>query len=571
MKRLWMTLSLGALAAHGALTGCSAADDLVAGQSEQDGDNTGASTTGTTTAGTTTGTATTAGQGDFGASTTGGYAPPYYGDGDGDSDEDQTSQGEGGAPNDRFEAVGTNPFVAVDHDPLSTFAVDVDSASYDLFRTYTKQGSEIQAESIRLEEFVNYFSYDYPAPDGDASEPFAVHLSAAPNLATRDTRLLRVGIQGMIVEEIPAANLVFLVDVSGSMSGNLATVRHLLTETLEQLSPQDTVSIVTYASNPGTLLPATPLTEKQTIVDAIASLTSGGATNGSGGINAAYAEAEGAFKEDGINHIVMCTDGDFNLGLTSNQDLEALIEEKRKTGITLTAVGFGGGNFNDAMMERISNIGNGIYSYVGSTADATKYAQEKMLQSMIHIAQDVKIQVEFNADHVYAYRLLGYENRAIADDDFRNDIIDAGEIGSGHRVTALYELAFSEADLPSVDGDLPFETGVSFDGISEVDGDDFVLVKVRYKTPGASETDAAFEVSQSLTPQDVLDGLEGTQSDFQYAAAVATYAEILKDSPFADRGALDAVAEILSAQKGRDSERGEFYDLFVQANTINGF
>ena len=479
--------------------------------------------------------------------------------------------GAAGSSADQFEPVGTNPFVVVGHDPLSTFAADVDTASYDLFRSYVQNGVLPNRDSIRLEEFVNYFSYDYPAPDLDAEHPFSIHLAAAPSLSTRGTRLLRVGIQG---KEIPPdtekkpANLVFLVDVSGSMQGQMSMVQTTLRETVKLLDPSDTISIVTYASNPGTALSATPVSAEGKISAAIDALTSGGSTNGSGGINAAYAEAESAFIEGGINHVLICTDGDFNVGVTGTDSLEELIIEKRKTGITLTALGFGQGNYNDAMMERISNAGNGIYGYIGSDALAKKYVTERMLQTLVHIAKDMKIQVEFNPERVYAYRLLGYENRAIADNDFRNDVVDAGEIGSGHRVTALYELVFEESDMPMAAGAPAAEDGAIYSGEVEVDAADLVLVKVRYKTPDAKESDAAFEVAESLTPEEVHTGFENAASSLQWAAAVAAYAEILKESPYASNSALEAISQVLEAQADLDEDRKEFLALFQAANSL---
>lgn len=498
----------------------------------------------------------------------------YYGDGDGDAD---LSYGAGGSEamdptgQDKFEAVGTNPFVVVGHDPLSTFAADVDTASYDLFRSYVNSGVLPSPDSIRLEEFVNYFSYDYPKPEVDGEHPFAIDLAAAPNLVSRNTQLLRVGIQGVEIPpdtEKKPANLVFLVDASGSMQQEMSLVQTVLRETVELLDDTDTLSIVTYASDPGVALVATPVSETETIEKAISGLASGGSTNGSGGINAAYEQAQAAFVEGGINHVLLCTDGDFNVGVTGTDSLEELIVEKRKTGITLTALGFGQGNYNDAMMERISNAGNGIYGYIGSAVDAEKYVAERMLQTLVHIAQDMKIQVEFNAEHVYAYRLLGYENRAIADDDFRDDIVDAGEIGSGHRVTALYELVLMEADMPMYEEAPAPEDGDPFSGMSEIDPADLVLVKVRYKLPGASEEDPATEVSSTMTPAQVVSGFEGADSDLQWAGAVASYAEILKKSPFADAEALDAIRLILAAQAEKDADRAEFLTLFDEANSL---
>lgn len=475
------------------------------------------------------------------------------------------------ADTDKFEAVGTNPFVIVGHDPLSTFAADVDTASYDLFRSNVQNGLLPNKDSIRLEEFVNYFSYDYPAPAVDAEHPFAIHLDATPNLVDRGTQLLRVGIQGKVIppdEEKKPANLVFLIDVSGSMQHEIPQVKATLSETVEILNPGDTFSIVTYASSPGTLLEATDVQEKTTVLNAIESLSSGGSTNGSGGINAAYAQAQDNFIEGGVNHVILMTDGDFNVGVTTHDSLEELIVEKRKTGVTLTALGFGSGNYNDAMMERISNAGNGIYGYIGSEADGRKYAQEKMLQSLVHIAQDMKIQVEFNPEHVYAYRLLGYENRAIADEDFRNDVVDAGEIGSGHRVTALYELVMPGEMVPNKDGAPQAEDGEQFSGETEVAPEDLVLVKVRYKQPGASEQDAAMEVSSSLAPASVAEGFQGASSDLQWAAAVAAYAEILKESPYASPEIVSNISLIIETQVDRDADRAEFFELFKRANQL---
>jgi len=464
----------------------------------------------------------------------------------------------------------TNPFVSVAHDPLSTFAADVDTASYDLYRTYTKAGQLPPTSQVRLEEFVNFFEYDYPAPAADAAEPFAIHLEAAPNLVSRDTTILRVGIQGKVVppSEKKPANIVFLADVSGSMSASLPLAQDVIRGTLGVLDATDSVALVTYAGNFATPLPATPVSETAKIMAAIDTLQSGGGTNGAGGIAAAYAEAESAFIEGGINHIVILTDGDFNIGLSGTQELEELVIEKRKSGITLTVLGFGFGNTNDDMMEHISRSGNGIYGYIGNKADAENYVAERMLQSLQHIAKDVKLQVEFNPAYVYAYRLLGYEDRSIADEDFRNDVVDAGEIGSGHRVTALYELAFQKSDLPSEDGAPMLEDGPDFTAGPEVQAEDLVLVKVRYKAPGATEADPAREVSASLTPSSVHNGLAETSGDFAWAVAVASYAEVLKQSPYADPDKLDSMALIFEAQAQHDEDRAEFKALFDAARPL---
>ena len=337
--------------------------------------------------------------------------------------------------------VGTNPFTVTAFDPLSTFAADVDTASYDIFRRILAEGALPSADWVRLEEFVNYFEYGYPAPAHDAEVPFSISLAAAPNLLDRDTVVLHVGIQGKAAPpfEKRPANLVFLVDVSGSMGGadKLPLVRELLRLTLDELDPTDTISIVTYASDTGVRLSPTPVSDRATIEDVIYDLTAGGSTAGGAGINLAYEQAEAAFLEGGINHVLLCTDGDFNVGISNTADLVALIEEKRETGITFTALGFGLDNLNDGMMEAITNAGNGVYGVITDSDQAARYVHERLLQGMTYIAKDMKLQIEFNPNEVYAYRLLGYENRAIADELFRDDTVDAGEVGAGHRVTAL--------------------------------------------------------------------------------------------------------------------------------------
>jgi Ca-activated chloride channel homolog len=486
-----------------------------------------------------------------------------------DSDPDDPSSGPGGALNTPI-FYPTNPFVRVTHDPLSTFAADVDTASYDLYRSYVDTSTLPPPKQVRLEEFVNYFDYDYPPPDPKLEEPFAIHLEAGANLVSRDTTILRVAVQGKVIprDQKKPANIVFLADVSGSMEGSLPLVKEVMRGTLGVLDPTDTVALVTYAGSFATPLEATKVSEKATITRAIDALEANGGTNGEGGILAAYAQAESVFIEGGINHIVILTDGDFNIGLSSTQDLENLVIEKRKGGITLTVLGFGYGNTNDEMMERISLSGNGIYGYIGDRDDAEKYVSERMIQSLQHIAKDIKLQVEFNPEHVYAYRLLGYEDRDIADQDFRNDVVDAGEIGSGHRVTALYELVFREGELP-VGTDAPtLEDGAPFSGAAEVQAEDLVLVKLRYKLPGATEADPAREVSTSLAASSVAEGSAGTSSDFAWALAVASYAEVLKESPYARPEKLDAMALIFDAQATEDPERAEFTALFHKARGL---
>lgn len=475
--------------------------------------------------------------------------------------------GAGGQLNEPRVFYATNPYVVSTHDPLSTFAADVDTASYAYFRSSVRDYDELPAaDTVRLEEFVNFFDYDYPKPQyGEDAVPFLIHLDGSPYLEQGATRLLRVGIQGM---EVPASarkqtNLVFLVDASGSMQEEMGHVQTVLRKTKALLRDTDTISIVRYAAHAGVLLPATPVSDSKKIDKAISKLKSGGSTNGAGGLHAAYAQAESVAVPGGISHVLLCTDGDFNVGLSSDEELVELIEEKRNSGVTLTALGFGYG-FNDSLMEGISNAGNGIYGYIGSEADADEYVNERMLQTLMHIAKDVKIQVEFNPEHVRAYRLLGYENRDIEDDDFRNDVVDAGEVGSGHSVTALYELVLTGDSMPSEQNGPAFDDGPDFVGEREVSESDLVLVKLRYKAPNAGETDAAQEISASLNPSQLAASFEAAHGDLKWAAAVATYAEVLKKSPYAQSGSLNAIREVVRAQAGTNARRLEFHELMTQ-------
>lgn len=472
--------------------------------------------------------------------------------------------------NEQYEPVGTNPFVVVAHDPFSTFAADVDTASYDIFRRDVQQGRLPDPDSVRLEEFVNYFRYNYPAPEPGDEHPFSITLAAAPNLFPRETTLLRVGIQAELPPEKKPANLVFLIDVSGSMTSEdkLPLVKTLLTATLDVLDPTDTVSIVTYASDTGVRLAPTPVSNRSRIVEEINALESGGSTAGASGINLAYEQAEAAFIDGGINHVLLCTDGDFNVGPSSDAALVSLIEEKRATGITLTVLGFGYGNLNDSMMEKVSNAGNGIYAVISSEEQAERYVEQRMFSSLYHVAKDMKIQVEFNPDYVYAYRLLGYENRAIADDDFRDDSVDAGEVGAGHRVTALYELVPTGGSVPEPAGAPAVEDGDAVDGEREIAAADMVLVKVRYKEPGADESAEAFEVSSRLAPDAVVSETDAMDEDLEWAVAVAAFAEILKESPYADPGSLLLIQDIVASETWLDSDREEFKTLFETTTSL---
>ena len=525
---------------------------------------------GTSGAGATAGAAGSSAAGKGAGSNTGGTSGGYTGG--------TTATGGTGAPvadpndGDNYSAPGTNPFVLTRHDPLSTFAADVDTASYDIFRRDVEDGFLPEPASVRLEEYVNSFRYDYEPPAADAAAPFAIHLAAAPGFLGIGTALLRVGIQGRLPsEEKKPTNLVFLVDVSGSMASadKLPLVKVVLTETLEVLEPTDTISIVTYAGSTAVRLPPTPVSNAAAIESVIVGLESGGSTAGAAGIDLAYAQAEAGFIQGGTNHVLLCTDGDFNVGRSTTEELMALIEEKRQTGITLTVLGFGVGNLNDALMEGVANAGNGIYSVISSEDQAIEYANERMLSNLEHIAKDLKIQVEFNPERVHAYRLLGYENRAIADDDFRDDLVDAGEVGAGHSVTALYQLVPTGIDIPTPDGaPAPQDGDDSADQLG-VSGDDWVLVRVRYKRPDAGETDPAEEVSMLLRAEDIAEDRDALDADFHWALGVSAFAEILKESPYAEPERLSDISEVVHAVEHQtQSDRAEFASLFDRARDL---
>ncbi|MCB9591536.1 MAG: von Willebrand factor type A domain-containing protein [Sandaracinaceae bacterium] len=471
------------------------------------------------------------------------------------------------AGGDTFDDVGTNPFVMASHDPFSTFGADVDTASYDIFVRDALEGSLPSPLSVRLEEYVNAFDYDYPTPEPDAEIPFSIDLVAAQHPLRSDIAQLRIGIQASRppeFEQLPT-NLVFLVDTSGSMDeiDKLPLAQLVIRETVGALNGTDTISIVTYGPNTRVVLGPTRASDAALIDRAVGELAASGGTDGGAGIQMAYAQATAGWIEGGFNHVVLMTDGDFNIGITDTEALVTLIEEERATGITLTALGFGTGNLNDAMMERVSNSGNGVYSVITSADHARRYAQEDILRTAHFVAQDMKIQVEFNPDHVLAYRLLGYENRAIDDMLFRDDTVDAGEVGAGLRVTALYEVVLRGQSIPEVEGAPAATAGDPVEGERAIEAHELVEVRVRWKDRGATESDPAQETLASLTPDDVFTELfTDSDADFLWASALAGFAELVKGSPYADIAQLDRIHAIVSAQRDRDTDRAQFVELF---------
>jgi Ca-activated chloride channel family protein len=469
---------------------------------------------------------------------------------------------------DRYTAVGTNPFVRTDFDPFSTFAVDVDTASYDIFRRDVERGALPDPASVRVEEYVNSFAYDYPVPAHDAPTPFTLSLGGGSAFTEAGTAIVRVGLQAKASrpsERVPA-NLVFLIDTSCSMQGTdrLPLVQLVLSHTLEALADDDSVSIVTYAGSTRVALPATPAANRAEIQAVIDAFAADGSTAGGAGLDLAYAEAERARIPGGLNHVVLCTDGDFNVGPSSDEALLEKVRSKRASGVTLAVLGFGEGNLNDSMMEKISNAGDGFYSVISSATQARLYGRTQLLQTADVIARDVKLQVEFNPAHIAAYRLLGYENRLIDDAAFRDDRVDGGEVGSGHRVTALYEVVRAGAAVPVAAGAPAVRDGQPVLAARSVAADDALTVRVRYKRLEDGDDDAAAEVRASLSPA-ALELQSAGDPDTKFAAAVAAWAEILKQSPYADRSQLDAIEAVAQAQAGRDEARAEFARLLAAA------
>ncbi|MBM4290297.1 MAG: VWA domain-containing protein [Deltaproteobacteria bacterium] len=459
------------------------------------------------------------------------------------------------------QEVAVNPEVEAGDDNLITFAVDVDTASYSIARRYIQSGALPPPQSVRVEEFVNYFDYRQAPPAEQAAGPFGVELEAAPSPFGEGKRLLRVGVKGFEVplDRRPAANLVFLLDVSGSMQADdkLGLVKRSMGLLLDNLKPTDTLSIVTYAGADRVVLRPTEVTARDRILNAINALDASGGTNGAAGIRTAYDLAQEAFITGGINRVVLCTDGDFNLGVTG-EELYRLIEERREEGVTVSVLGFGMRDFNDGQMEQIADRGNGNYAFIDSIEEARRALVYNLTSTLFTIAKDVKLQLEVNPFAVRAHRLLGYENRAIADDDFRDDRVDAGEIGAGHTVTALVELSlYGEGEGPAADALALPELDAAF---TDARGP-LAVLRVRSKTPDPAAADgftaAATEQRFELPADAAHARLEDASPRLRFAAAAAEFAEILRLSPFAEgdaREGLEAVAALASGAVIEDDE-----------------
>ena len=470
-----------------------------------------------------------------------------------------------GRAGDQYLRLVENPFQAVKDHPLSTFSIDVDTASYANVRRFLLQENQLPPpDAVRIEELVNYFDYDYSGPTDDV--PFASHIEVAGCPWAPEHRLVRIALKGHEIDtnQRPKSNLVFLLDVSGSMSSSdkLPLLQQGMKLLAGQLTENDRVAIVVYAGSEGLVLPSTPGDQRAKVLDAIDRLQSGGSTNGGAGIELAYKTAQQHFIKDGVNRVILCTDGDFNVGTTSTGALERMVEEKAKSGVFLSVLGFGRGNLNDAMMETISNKGNGNYAYIDGITEAQKVLVQQMAGTLVTIAKDVKIQVEFNPTQVEAYRLIGYENRILAAEDFNDDKKDAGEIGAGHTVTALYELvpAGGKVELPDVDP-LRYQAAPTENQNEEV-ADELLTLKLRYKQP---DGDTSQLLEFPTTDADI--SFSKATPDFQFAAAVASFGMLLRGSAHQGISTYDAVQEIAESAKGPDKHgyRAEFIEIVKRA------
>ncbi len=462
-----------------------------------------------------------------------------------------------------YDRIVENSFAKVLEEPLSTFSIDVDTASYANVRRFLRSGSLPPPDAVRIEELVNYFPYDYEDPS--VSEPFAFNLELSPAPWNSEHSLLRVALQArrIPVEEIPPSNLVFLIDVSGSMQdeNKLPLVKESLKLLARRMRSQDRISIAVYAGSAGLVLESTPGNRTAAILRAIDALESGGSTAGSEGIRLAYEEAKRGFIKGGSNRVILATDGDFNVGPSSDGELVRLIEKERKAGIFLTVLGFGMGNYQDSKMQKLADTGNGNYAYVDSLAEADKVLSRQMAGTLFTVAKDVKVQIEFNPALVGEYRLIGYEKRALAARDFADDSKDAGELGAGSSVTALYELAPASGSGSRTD--LRYQgTAISPEGAK---AEELLTLKFRYKKPDGSAS-SLIEKPISLASRD----FGKCSTDFRFAAAVAEWGMILRDSSYKGSASVRQVLSIARDALGRDSGgyRAEFLELVARSEKL---
>lgn len=482
---------------------------------------------------------------------------------------------------DKFEKAEINPFKQVSEAPVSTFSVDVDTASYSFVRRQLNSGVMPNPDAVRIEEMINYFDYNYPLPES-REQPFKPTVTMMDSPWAKGKKLMHIGIKGFDLQgERPKSNLVFLLDVSGSMNApdKLPLLVNSLKMLVDNLNEDDKVSIVVYAGAAGAVLEPTAASDKTKIYNALNSLQAGGSTAGAAGINLAYQLAEENFDEEAVNRVILATDGDFNVGITDREKLQDFVEEKRKTGIFLSVFGFGQGNYNDHLMQTLAQNGNGIAAYIDTLSEARKILVEEATSSLFPIAKDVKIQIEFNPDAVAEYRLVGYETRALKREDFNNDKVDAGDIGAGHTVTAIYEIVPVGSEATSVDplryGDKE-ETPAKTEEASDFDGE-YAFLKVRYKLPKEDTskllTTPVTTANDAGSIKDMIENADNNSlmNDIAFSTSVAGFAQMLKDDKHLQDLSYDDIIETANKTKGEDpfGYRTEFIQLVRLAKSID--
>jgi Ca-activated chloride channel family protein len=461
----------------------------------------------------------------------------------------------------QYDRIVDNAFKTAMDNPLSTFSIDVDRAAYANVRRFLNDNRLPPPDAVRIEEMVNYFDYDYPQPEG--KDPFLVSMEVAECPWNGEHQLAMIGLQGIDIEtkDLPPNNLVFLLDVSGSMNSpaKLPLLQSAMRLLVDQLRPEDRVSIVVYAGAAGLVLE--PTADKGAILEAIQRLKAGGSTAGGAGIELAYKTATESFIKEGNNRVILATDGDFNVGVSSDGALIRLIEQKRETGIFLTVLGFGTGNYKDSKMEKLADKGNGNYAYIDDILEAKKVLVNEMGGTLVTIAKDVKVQVEFNPSQVKAYRLIGYENRVLAKEDFDDDKKDAGELGAGHTVTALYELVPAGSD-----GQVPAAGELKYQKSRLVQSDELMTVKLRYKKP---DSDTSRLIVQSMQADSFQPAY--SSENIRFASAVAEFGLLLRNSQYKGSASYDAVIRRAKLSRGRDDEgyRAEFIRLVEKAQLLD--
>ncbi|WP_019615372.1 vWA domain-containing protein [Psychromonas ossibalaenae] len=466
-----------------------------------------------------------------------------------------------------------NPFNLTAEQPVSTFSIDVDTASYSNVRRILNQGTLPPSDAVRVEEMINYFSYNYAQPE---TGPFSVYSEIGPSPFNAQKHLIHIGIQGDKMQDSarPAANLVFLVDVSGSMNSanKLGLLKNALKMLSRQLTENDSVAIVVYAGAAGTVLEPTKGDNNAAIADALTRLSAGGSTNGGAGIELAYSLAKQSFIKDGINRVILATDGDFNVGMVNQQALKNRVEQQRKSGVSLSILGFGRGNYNDALMQELAQNGNGNAFYIDNLNEARKVLVEELSSTLVTIAKDVKIQVEFNPSIVSEYRLIGYETRALKREDFNNDKIDAGDIGAGHTVTAIYEISLRGSANQSVDP-LRYQSAhnkkqqttalnENADVLNEL-----AFLKLRYKLP---QQNSSKLIEIPINSADIKTSLQDTSETFQFSAAVAGFGQLLRGGEHLSSMDITKVIKLAQQSKGLDKHgyRGEFINIVKLADAL---